>query len=146
MVSGDLRYNSEKISKFINYIMLDGKKDIARNIVYGAFEVIKEQTGKDPLEVFNEALKNAGPVIEVRSRRIGGSNYQVPREVREERKFMLASRWIKDSARNAKGKAMKFKLANELISAANGEGNAVKKRDDTHKMAEANKAFAHFAW
>jgi small subunit ribosomal protein S7 len=115
--------------------------------VYGAFDLIKEkQKVEDPLEVFNAALNNAGPLTEVRSRRIGGANYQVPREVREERRFMLALRWILEAANSKKGKAMKIKLAEELIAASNNEGNAVKKKEDTHRMAEANKAFAHFAW
>ena len=146
IVEGDIRYDDKNVSKFINYIMLEGKKNIARSIVYGAFDIIKEKTKKDPFEIFNEALKNAGPTIEVRSRRIGGANFQVPREVREERRFQLAVRWIKDAARSGKGKPMKEKLAAELMSAANNEGVAIKKRDDTHRMAEANKAFAHFAW
>lgn len=115
--------------------------------MYGALDVIKEkQKVEDPLEVFNLALTNAGPLTEVRSRRIGGANYQVPREVREERRFMLAFRWIIDAANAKKGKATKFKLADELMQAANNEGTAVKKKEDTHRMAEANKAFAHFAW
>ncbi|MEN9551884.1 MAG: hypothetical protein RI935_261 [Candidatus Parcubacteria bacterium] len=147
MVGPDSRYNSTKVSKFINYVMIGGKKTVAQEIVYGAFDVIKEKLKtEDPLETFNMALQNAGPITEVRSRRIGGANYQVPREVREERRFMLAFRWIIDAANAKKGKAMKDKLADELIAAANNEGTAVKKKDDTHRMAEANKAFAHFAW
>lgn len=147
IVSPDGRYDSPKVSKFINYVMIGGKKSVAQDIVYGAFDVIKEkQKVEDPLEVFNLALTNAGPLTEVRSRRIGGANYQVPREVREERRFMLALRWILEAAKAKKGKAMKFKLADELIAAANNEGAAVKKKEDTHRMAEANKAFAHFAW
>lgn len=143
----DSRYNSTKVSKFINYVMEGGKKSVAQDIVYGAFDIIKEKMKiEDPLETFNMALNNAGPVTEVRSRRIGGANYQVPREVREERRFMLAFRWIIDAAQAKKGKAMKFKLADELMAAANNEGSAVKKKEDTHRMAEANKAFAHFAW
>lgn len=145
IVTKDLRYANEKISKFINYIMLSGKKEVARNIVYNAFDIIKEEMKKDPVEVFLDAIKNAGPIIEVRSKRIGGANYQVPVEVREERKLMLAYRWIRDAARNKKGKPMKLKLAEEIMLAAKGEGAAVKKREDVHKMAEANKAFAHFA-
>ncbi len=143
----DTKYNSVKVSKFINYVMIGGKKSTAQEIVYGAFDVIKEKLKvEDPLETFNAALNNAGPVTEVRSRRIGGANYQVPREVREERRFMLALRWILEAANNKKGKAMKFKLADELMAAANNEGTAVKKKEDTHRMAESNKAFAHFAW
>jgi small subunit ribosomal protein S7 len=147
IVGPDAKFNSVKVSKFINYVMEGGKKTIAQSIVYGAFDVIKEkQKIEDPLEVFEAALRNAGPVTEVRSRRIGGANYQVPREVREERKFLLALRWILDAATAKKGKAMRFKLADELIAAANNEGAAVKKKEDTHRMAESNKAFAHFAW
>lgn len=130
----------------INYIMLDGKKDVARKIVYKTFDLIKEKTNQDPLEVFETAVKNAGPMAEVRSRRVGGANYQVPREVRPERRLALAMRWIKEEARGKKGQPMHIKLADELISAANGEGNAVKRKENTHKMAEANKAFAHFSW
>ena len=144
-MSPDGRYDSTKVSKFINYVMIGGKKSTAQEIVYGAFDVIKEkQKIEDPLEVFNLALTNAGPLTEVRSRRIGGANYQVPREVREERRFMLALRWILDAANAKKGKAMRFKLAEELMQAANNEGAAVKKKEDTHRMAEANKAFSHF--
>lgn len=147
IVGPDSLYNSEKVSKFINYVMVGGKKTVAQEIVYGAFDIIKEKLKvEDPLETFNMALSNAGPVTEVRSRRIGGANYQVPREVREERRFLLAFRWIIDAANAKKGKGMKFKLADELISAANNEGTAVKKKEDTHRMAESNKAFAHFAW
>lgn len=146
MVAPDLKYGSTKVSKFVNYVMVGGKKNTAMNIVYGAFDIIKEKTNQEPLEVFEAALRNAGPLTEVRSRRIGGANYQVPREVREERRFMLAFRWIIDAANAKRGAAMEKKLADELIAAANNEGTAVKKKDDTHKMAEANKAFAHFAW
>jgi small subunit ribosomal protein S7 len=144
-VRGDLRFNDKKISKFINYIMQNGKKTVAQKIVYGAFDVIKEQTKKDPLEVFELAIKNASPLVEVKSKRIGGSNYQIPIEVRDVRRFLLASRWIIDAALGKKGKPMHKKLAEELILASNGEGTAVKKREDVHKMAESNKAFAHFA-
>jgi len=143
----DFKFNSVKVAKFINYVMLDGKKNTARNIVYGAFDIIKEKTKKsNPLEVFDAAIKNVGPTMEVRSRRIGGANYQVPREVRPERRQSLAFRWILEAARNGKGKPMADRLADELISASNGEGSAVTKRENTHKMAEANKAFAHFAF
>jgi small subunit ribosomal protein S7 len=144
-VGGDLRYDDKKISKFINYIMQNGKKTVAQKIVYGAFDIIKEKTKKEGKEVFEEAIQNAGPTVEVRSKRIGGSNYQIPVEVRESRKFLLASRWIIDAAQNKKGKPMHEKLAEELIAAAAGEGSAVKKKEDVHKMAESNKAFAHFA-
>lgn len=145
VVNGDLRYDDKKISKFINYIMLNGKKTVAQKIVYGAFDIIKSKTGKDAVETFEVAMKNASPIVEVRSKRIGGSNYQIPVEVRETRRFLLASRWIIDAANGRKGKPMAEKLAEELMLAANGEGAAVKKREDVHKMAESNKAFAHFA-
>lgn len=144
--TADPVYKSARVSKLINYIMLDGKKDVARKIVYKTFDLIKEKTNQDPLEVFETALKNSGPVAEVRSRRVGGANYQVPREVRPERRLALAMRWIKEEARGKKGQPMHIKLADELIAAANGEGNAVKRKENTHKMAEANKAFAHFSW
>lgn len=147
IVGPENKYNSEKVGKFINYVMWSGKKSVAQSIVYDAFGIIKEKTKvEDPLEVFELALKNAGPVTEVRSRRIGGANYQVPREVRPERRFLLALRWIILAARNTKGKPMHIKLADEIIAASKGEGSAVKKKEDTHKMAEANKAFAHFTW
>lgn len=147
IVEPDIMYNSQKLGKFINTIMWSGKKETARKIVYGAFDVVKEKTGNpNPLEIFDTAIKNAGPLVEVRSRRIGGANYQVPREVRPERRTALAMRWIIEAARSKKGEAMHKKLAEELILASNNEGAAIKKRDDTHKMAEANKAFAHFAW
>lgn len=146
IVGPDTQYNSLKVSKFINYVMEGGKKNTARDIVYDAFAIIKEKTGQDPMETFEAALRNAGPVTEVRSRRIGGANYQVPREVREDRRFMLALRWILEAANNKKGKAMRVKLSDELLAAANNEGSAVKKKEDTHRMAESNKAFAHFAW
>jgi small subunit ribosomal protein S7 len=147
MVSGDIVYNSEKLSKFINCIMWSGKKETARRVVYKAFDIIKEKTGNtNPLEVFDTAIKNAGPMVEVRSRRIGGANYQVPREVRPERRIALAMRWIIEAARGKKGQPIDQKLAEEIILASKNEGSAVKKRDDTHKMAESNKAFAHFAW
>lgn len=143
----DLIYGSTKVEKFINYIMEEGKKNTARKIVYDAFEVIKEKRKDiEPLEVFELALKNAGPLTEIRVRRIGGANYQVPREVRPERRLALAFRWIIDAARSKKGRPMHQKLADELLAASNNEGEAIKKRDTTHKMAEANKAFAHFAW
>jgi len=143
----DIAYQSPRLEKFINCIMWDGKKETARAIVYGAFDIIKEKTGNnEPLEVFELALKNAGPLTEVRSRRVGGANYQVPREVRPERRQSLAIRWIIEAARAKKGAPMAERLAGEIIAASNNEGSAVTKRDNTHKMAEANKAFAHFAW
>ena len=140
-------YNSTKVSMFINYIMLDGKKSVAQKVVYGAFDVIKEKTkNPNPLEVFDLALKNAGPLMEVRSRRVGGANYQVPREVKPDRRLALAMRWILDAARAKSGQPVHISLAEELIAASNNEGEAIKKKDNTHKMAEANKAFAHFSW
>lgn len=143
----DSQYDSEKVAKFINYAMLEGKKVTARKVVYDAFNVVKEKTkNENPLEVFEMALKNTGPTMEVRSRRVGGANYQVPREVRPERRIFLSMKWIIDAARNKKGKPMAEKLAEEIIAAANNEGEAIKKRENMHKMAEANKAFAHFAW
>jgi small subunit ribosomal protein S7 len=147
IVSPDIKYGSLKLEKFINCIMWDGKKNIARTAVYDALAIVKEKEGvEDPMEVFENALKNAGPLVEVRSRRIGGANYQVPREVRTERRLSLAMRWIIESARNRKGVKVSEALADEFIQASKGEGNAVKKKKDTHKMAESNKAFAHFAW
>lgn len=142
----DTIYNSEKVGKFINYIMLHGKKNTARSIVYGAFDVIKEKTKTEPLEIFDAALQNTGPSMEVRSRRVGGANYQIPREVRPERRQYLAMTWIIDFARKRSGAPMHKLLAEEIIAASNNEGEAVKKRENTHKMADANKAFAHFAW
>lgn len=143
----DARYQSEKVARFINYVMLHGKKNTAERIVYDTFNEIQKRTGQDPLEVFEAALKNVGPVVEVRSRRVGGANYQVPREVRPERRTALAMRWILNVTRGAgKGKPMYQRLADELISASNNEGEAVQKRENVHKMAEANKAFAHFAF
>ena len=147
IVQPDFIYNSQKLEKFINYIMWSGKKETSRKVMYAAFDVIKEKTGNpNPLEIFDLALRNAGPLMEVRSKRIGGANYQVPREVRAERRLALAMRWIRDAARGGKGRPMHLKLADEIISASKNEGSAIKKKEDTHKMAEANKAFAHFAW
>jgi small subunit ribosomal protein S7 len=147
IVGPDLRYSQERVEKFINYVMQEGKKNGARKIVYGAFDVIKEKAKvEDPLEVFDTALKNVSPLMEVRSRRVGGANYQVPREVRPERKNFLGMKWMIEAARNKKGQPMHIKLADEIIAAFKCEGEAVKKRENTHKMAEANKAFAHFAW
>ncbi len=146
-IQPDRVYNSLMLERFINYIMLDGKKSVARSVVYGALDVIKEKTKiKDPMEVFNGAMKNAGPLMEVKSRRIGGATYQVPKEVPANRRAALAMRWIIDAARSKKGSSMKERLANELIDANKKEGEVIKKRENVHKMAEANKAFAHFAW
>ncbi len=147
IVGPDHVHNSEKVGKFINYIMIRGQKETARGIVYGALDEIKEKAKvEDPMEVFETALKNSGPLTEVRSRRVGGANYQIPREVRPERRVFLAMKWIIEAARDGKGAPMKSRLADEILLAAKNEGKAVKKREDTHKMAEANKAFAHFAW
>jgi len=146
-VSADSLYNSERIARFVNYVMWSGKKETARTIVYASLETIKEKTSNpNPLEVFDAAIKNASPHMEVRSRRIGGANYQVPVEVRPDRRLQLAMRWIRDAARTRKGVKMHVALAEELIAASNNEGSAVKKKEDTHRMADANKAFAHFAW
>jgi len=146
-IQPDYLYDSEKVTKFVNYVMQEGKKNTARKVVYDALAVIKEKTkNENPLEIFETALKNTGPTMEVRSRRVGGANYQIPREVRPERRIFLSMKWIIDAARNKKGKAMAEKLAEEIIAASNNEGDAVRKRENTHKMAEANKAFAHFAW
>lgn len=145
-IAPDSVYSSVAISKFINYIMERGKKTIARKIVYKALDIIKEKTKKDPLEVFEKAIQNASPLLEVKSKRVGGATYQVPREVRGDRRFTLAARWIIAAAQAKKGKPMREKLAEELLAAANNEGAAVKKKEDTHRMAEANRAFAHFAW
>lgn len=146
-VRPDVVFNSVKVEKFINYVMLEGKKNTARKIVYDTLEAIKDLSKvEDPMEVFETALKNTAPAMEVRSRRIGGANYQVPREVRPTRKSFLSMKWIVEAARAKKGKSMHKKLAEEIISASKNEGEAVKKRENVHKMAESNKAFAHFAW
>lgn len=144
-IKPDSVYGSLHVTKLINYVMERGKKDTARKIVYAALEHIKNN-GADPVVVFDTAIKNVGPLMEVRSRRVGGANYQVPREVRPERRLALALRWIVDAAKSGKGNEMYKRLADEITKAANEEGEAVKKRENTHKMAEANKAFAHFAW
>ena len=139
-------YNSHIVTRLINSIMLDGKKGVAQDILYGAFERIEKQTGRPALDVFNDALNNIMPQIEVRARRIGGTNYQVPTEVRPERKMTLCLRWLTQYSRLRKEKTMQERLANEIIDASNGLGASVKKRDDVHRMAEANKAFAHYQW
>jgi len=147
MVKPDIKFNSEKVEKFINTLRWSGKKSTARTILYESFDVIKEKAKvENPLEIFDMAMKNTGPTMEVRSRRVGGANYQVPREVRPERRQALSIKWIIGAARTKKGQAMHIKLADEFIAASKNEGEAVKKRDNVHKMAEANKAFAHFAW
>jgi small subunit ribosomal protein S7 len=142
----DFVYSNLSVAKFINQVMRQGKKTIARKIVYRAFDIIKEKTKKEPLEIFEQAIKNATPLLEVKSKRIGGATYQVPREVREDRALTLAVRWIITAAKAKKGKPMAEKLAEELINAAKNEGSAIKKKEDTRRMAEANRAFAHFAW
>ncbi len=139
-------YKSKVVTKLINSMMIDGKRGKAQTILYDAFEMIKEKTGKEPMEVFNQALENIKPALEVKSRRVGGSNYQVPIEVSEERAQVLGLRWLVNYARLRGGKGMAEKLANEIIDASNGTGASVKKREDTHRMAEANKAFAHYRW
>ena len=145
-VLADPLYNSKMTTKLINGIMLDGKKGTAQKILYDALETVKEKTNRDPMEVLNEAFDNIRPSLEIRSRRIGGSNYSVPTEVREERANALMLRWLIQYAKNRSGKGMAEKLAAEIIDASNGIGGAVKKREDTHKMAEANKAYAHYRW
>lgn len=141
----DAEYKSEAIARFINTVMWDGKKDTARRLVYAALDTIKKE-GVDPLETFETAIRNVSPLMEVRSRRVGGANYQVPREVPQQRRVSLAYRWLINAARAKKGKPMAEKLASEILMAAKNEGEAIKKKDDMHRMAEANKAFAHFAW
>lgn len=142
----DPSYSSTVVSKFIARMMLDGKKSTARKIVYGAFDVLKEKTGENPLEVFLKALDNVKPMVEVKSRRVGGSTYQVPVEVRESRREALAMRWVIAAARSRSGRAMSRALSEELLDAYNNTGTAFKKKEDTHRMAEANKAFAHYRW
>ncbi|MFA5038893.1 MAG: 30S ribosomal protein S7 [Candidatus Omnitrophota bacterium] len=146
-ILADPKYNSKIVAKMINILMIKGKKSVAERIVYGAFDIIKTKTGEeDPVKVFNKALENIRPRLEVKPRRVGGATYQVPIEVSQERGVSLALRWIKDFSRGKKGKPMPERLADEIMSGFKGEGAAIKKRDDTHKMAEANKAFAHFRW
>ncbi len=145
-VLADPMYHSKMITKLINGIMLDGKKGTAQKILYNALDIVKEKTNKDPLEVLNQAFENIRPALEIKSRRIGGSNYSVPMEVREDRANALMLRWLIQYAKNRNGRGMAEKLAAEIIDASNGIGGAVKKREDTHKMAEANKAYAHYRW
>ncbi len=145
-VLADPIYNSKMITKLINGIMLDGKKGTAQRILYNALDIVKEKTGNDPIEVLNQAFENIKPALEIKSRRIGGSNYSVPMEVREDRANALTLRWLIQYAKNRPGKGMAEKLAAEIIDASNNTGGAVKKREDTHKMAEANKAYAHYRW
>lgn len=140
----DIKYNSITISRFINYLMEDGKKSVSEDLIYGAFDIIAKSVKEEPLMVFEKALENASPFLEVVSKRVGGANYQIPREVRPERKFFLACHWIINAARSKKGKPMANKLAEELMAAYKNEGAAIKKKQDTHRMAEANRAFASF--
>ncbi len=145
-VLADPIYNSKLVTRLINNIMYDGKKGVAQKIVYGAFEIVQQKTGREPLEVFEEAMENVMPVLETKTRRVGGANYQVPMEVRPDRRQTLGLRWISKYSRLRSEKTMKERLAGEILDAVNGAGGAAKKRDDTHKMAEANKAFAHYRW
>ena len=142
----DPLYNSKKVTRLVNSIMLDGKKGVAQKIVYGAFEIVQEKTGKEPMEAFEAAMANIMPAVEVKARRVGGSNYQVPIEVRPDRQETLGLRWLTLYSRNRNEATMKERLAGEIMDAMNGTGAAVKKREETHRMAEANKAFAHFRW
>ena len=142
----DPLYGSKLVTRLVNSIMLDGKKGVAQKVVYGAFDIIKDKTGKEPLEVFTTAIENIMPSLETKSRRVGGSTYQVPMEVRPERRQTLGLRWLTNYSRNRGEKTMKERLAGEIMDAANNTGSAVKKREDTHKMAEANKAFAHYRY
>ncbi len=142
----DPLYGSKIFSKLVNKVMWDGKKSIAERICYDALKIVKEKTKREPLEIFEQAMKNIMPVLEVKARRVGGANYQVPIEVRSDRRLTLGIRWLVNYSRARSGKSMEEKLAGEIMDAANGIGSAVKKREDTHKMAEANKAFAHYRW
>ncbi|NGM86312.1 30S ribosomal protein S7 [Parapusillimonas sp. SGNA-6] len=142
----DPKFGSVELAKFMNVVMLSGKKAVAERIIYGAFDQIKAKTGKEPIEVFNTAINNIKPLVEVKSRRVGGANYQVPVEVRPVRRLALAMRWLREAAKKRGEKSMDLRLAGELLDASEGRGGAMKKREDTHKMAEANKAFSHFRW
>jgi small subunit ribosomal protein S7 len=142
----DPRYNSKVLARFINKVMLRGKKSLAEQITYGALNIVSEKTGRDAMDVFSQALSNAMPLVEVRPRRVGGATYQVPMEVRPDRRQAMAMRWLIGFARSRAGRSMEEKLAAELMDAANNQGASIKKREDTHKMAEANKAFAHYRW
>lgn len=145
-VMRDPKYGDTLVTKFMNIVMVDGKKAVAEQIVYGAFDVVADRTREDPVHIFHRALENCQPMVEVKSRRVGGATYQVPVEVRPDRQMALAMRWVVSFARKRPGRSMRDKLANELIEAAHNRGNAVKRRDDVHRMAEANKAFAHYRW
>jgi len=142
----DPKYGSVELAKFMNVVMLSGKKAVAERIVYGALEEIERRTGKEPIEVFNQAVNNVKPAVEVKSRRVGGANYQVPVEVRPVRRLALAMRWLREAAKRRGEKSMDMRLAGELMDAAEGRGGAMRKREDTHRMADANKAFSHFRW
>jgi small subunit ribosomal protein S7 len=142
----DPKFGSVELAKFMNVVMLSGKKAVAERIIYGAFDQIQAKTGKEPIEVFNTAINNIKPLVEVKSRRVGGANYQVPVEVRPVRRLALAMRWLREAAKKRGEKSMDLRLAGELLDASEGRGGAMKKREDTHKMAEANKAFSHFRW
>ncbi len=144
-IENDLKYGDKNITKFINYLMVSGKKSVAQKIAYDAFDLIRQETKHDPRHIFNKALKKVSPLLEVRGKRVGGANYQVPFQVRGERRFYLGCHWIIDAAKARKGKSMAEKLSAEILDASNGEGASVKKREAVHKMAEANKAFAHFS-
>lgn len=146
VVLADPKYNDRLVTKFMNYLMVGGKKSVAEKIVYGAFDLISERTGDEALDVFKKAFENVRPLLEVKSRRVGGSTYQVPIEVRSDRRNALVIRWVMSAARNRGEKTMRERLAGELLDAANNRGAAVKKKEDTHRMAEANKAFAHYRW
>ena len=146
IIPSDPVYKNVIVAKFVNQVMKQGKKQIARKIIYDAFDIVKNKTQKEPLEIFEQALRNASPMVEVKSKRVGGATYQVPREVKGDRRQTLAIRWLIRGAKSRKGKPMREKLAQELIDAAQNQGWAVKKKEDTHRMAEANRAFAHFAW
>jgi small subunit ribosomal protein S7 len=144
-IEGDSKYNDQNIAKFINYIMERGKKSVAERILYDAFEILKDKTKQDPRHIFNKAIKKVTPLVEVRGKRVGGANFQVPFQVRGERRYFLACNWIINAANDRKGRSTASKLASEIFDASEGEGTAVKKREAVHKMAEANKAFAHFS-
>ncbi len=143
-IEPDVRYNNVKIQRFINHVLKDGKKDLAAKLVYDALEIMVEKTGKEPVELFEQAMANASPRMEVRPRRIGGATYQIPMEVHTHRAFTLASRWILEAARSRKGQPFQERLADELLSAFNNEGSAIRKREEAHRMAKANRAFSHF--
>lgn len=145
-IAPDPRFNDVVVGRFVNNIMEQGKKSVARGVVYGAFDLIAQKLEKDPVEIFRAAIQNVSPALEIRARRVGGATYQVPVEVREERRLALAIRWLKKYASERRDRSMAQKLANEIMAAANGEGGAIKRRDEMHRMAEANRAFAHFKW